>query len=191
MFISGSGILLSISFKNSTLDISTRVASFSNAAVTLIVTFLIATCLPKLMTMVLPAAESSGALLKAARILVPVCLSATPFSILNTTGFSSPSNSTVTQPSLMVFPEPVTGWIVNPSAFKLCPKSAVISIGVSGVIAVSGTIASSVNASLPFPANTSFSVFSENDALLDDATTAVVSTITCLVTVAFVLLLFL
>ena len=188
MFIFGSGILLSISFKNSTLDISTRVASFSNAAVTLIVTFLIATCLPKSMTMVLPAAESSGALLKAARLLVPVCLSATPFSILNTTGFSSPSNSTVTQPSLMVFPEPVTGWIVNPSAFKLCPKSAVISIGVSGVIAVSAV---SVNASLSFPANTSFSVSSENDALLDDATTAAVSTRACLVTVASVLLLFL
>ena len=88
----------------------------------------------------------------------------------------------------MVFPEPVTGWIVNPSAFKLCPKSAVISIGVSGVIAVSAV---SVNASLSFPANTSFSVSSENDALLDDATTAAVSTRACLVTVASVLLLFL
>ena len=195
MFISGSGILFSILFKNSTLDISTSVASFSNAAVTVIVTFLIATCLPKSMTMVLPAAESSApllgdALLNAARAFAPVCLTATPFSILKTTGSSSPSHSTVTKPSLIVLPEPMTGWIVKPAAVKPCSISALTSTGVSGVIAVSSAV-SSFSASLLFPANTSLSVSTENTALLEDAVTAFGSTRAWLVTVAFVLLLFL
>jgi len=49
IFNSGAGILFSISFTNSTLEISTRLPFLIAVAVTLIVTFLTAICPPKSM----------------------------------------------------------------------------------------------------------------------------------------------
>ena len=101
IFITGAGILSSIPFKNSTLEISARL--LPPASVTLMTTFLIATCFPRLMIMV-----PSGSMTACAAVRANMDTPLMGTSMVCRCPFSS-SYSTVTDPARMILAESLGG----------------------------------------------------------------------------------